>query len=120
MLKHLQTLQQPHGTLLSKDGINTVEAIGYDEGSADLVLAGNRFENPYFGGANYATMATASRYSVGGVYLKPSAFGAVIEDLEPYIGTFFDAVNYKGAFDPASTAWTAVWTVPAQLGYFAD
>lgn len=105
---------------LSKDGINTVEAIGYDEGSADLVLAGNRFENPYFGGANYATMATASRYSVGGVYLKPSAFGAVIEDLEPYIGTFFDAVNYKGAFDPASTAWTAVWTVPAQLGYFAD
>ena len=68
----------------------------------------------------FRTMATASRYSVGGVYLKPLAFGAVIQNLEPYIGTFFDAVTYKGAFDPASTPWTAGWTVPAQLGYFAD
>lgn len=102
-------------------------AIHGDSADADSVLASdNSFANPFLGGANYAVMgssgAALKRYEVGGVYLKPSAFGDVITDLEPYIGTFFDVVGYKGAFDPtaAATPWTAGWTVPAQLGYFAD
>lgn len=95
----------------------------HDAGTADLALAagsGNTFTNPYIGGANYAHMATAKRYSTGGVYLKPAAFGDVINNLEPYIGTFFDAVTYKGAFDPAATTWTSGWTVPSVLGLFAE
>jgi hypothetical protein len=69
-----------------------------------------------------STGVAKKRYEVGGVYLKPSAFGDVINNLEPYIGTFFDAVTYKGAFNPAGVVapWTSDWTVPAQLGYFAD
>lgn len=107
---------------LTSDGVTTsnTEAIGYDEGSADLVLAGNTFTNPYLGGANYANMATADRNSANGVYLKPLASGNVVTDLEPYIGSFFDVVGYKGAFDPAATAWTSGWTVPSQLGYFVE
>ena len=94
----------------------------HDAGAADLALntGNNAFTNPYIGGANYAVMATAKRYSVDGVYLKPSAFGDVINNLEPYIGTFFDAVTYKGAFDPSGTTWTSGWTVPSTLGYFAE
>lgn len=99
--------------------------VDHDEGSAELVLASdNSFENPFLGGANYAvmgeTVSAKKRYEVGGVYLKPAAFGDVITNLEPYIGTFFDVVSYKGAFSPDGTPWTAGWTVPAQLGYFAD
>lgn len=105
---------------LTIGAVSSVEAIGYDEGSADLVLAGNSFTNPFFGGANYAVMATADRDSANGVYLKPTASGAVVSGLEPYIGTFFDVVTYKGAFDPGATAWTAGWTVPSQLGYFVE
>lgn len=94
----------------------------HDQGTADLALStgGNTFANPFLGGANYAVMATAKRYSVGGVYLKPSLIADVTGGLEPYIGTFFDAVNYKGAFDPNGTTWTSGWTVPAKLNYFAD
>lgn len=105
-------------------GAETAAAHG-DSADADAVLASdNAFSNPFLGGANYAVMGSTGvakkRYEVGGVYLKPSAFGDVISDLEPYIGSFFDAVNYKGAFSPSLTPWTAGWTVPAQLGYFAD
>jgi hypothetical protein len=52
--------------------------------------------------------------------LKPSSTPEVTSGLEPYIGTFFDEVTYKGAFDPSATPWTAGWTVGAKLGYFAD
>lgn len=104
-----------------------VSTIHGDSADADSVLASdNSFTNPFLGGSNYAVMGSTAvakkRYEVGGVYLKPSAFGDVINNLEPYIGTFFDAATYKGAFDPAATVspWTADWTVPAQLGYFAD
>jgi hypothetical protein len=106
------------------DSTNADVVADHDEGSADLALTpaanNNTFANPFIGGANFVVMATAKRDSVGGVYLKPSAFEDVITNLEPYIGTFFDAVNYKGAFDPSGTAWTNGWTVPSQLGYFAD
>lgn len=100
-------------------------AIHGDSADADSVLASdNSFANPFLGGANYDVMGAGvnalARNAVGGVYLKPAAFGDVINDLEPYVGTFFDAVNYKGAFSPNGTPWTAGWTVPAQLGYFAD
>ncbi len=106
------------------DASNPDVVADHDQGDADLALTpvsnNNTFSNPFIGGANYATMATAKRYSVGGVYLKPPAFGDVIENLEPYIGTFFKSVGYKGAFDPSSPAWTSGWTVPSKLGYFAD
>jgi hypothetical protein len=107
------------------DGTAAEALVDHDAGSAELVLAAdNSFTNPYLGGGNYATMgetgSAKKRYEVGGVYLKPSAFGAVINNLEPYIGTFFDVVPYKGAFSTTATPWTATWTVPAQLGYFAD
>jgi hypothetical protein len=100
-------------------------AVHGDSADADAVLSSdNSFSNPFIGGANYAVMgstgAAKKRYEVGGVYLKPSAFGDVINNLEPYTGSFFDAVNYKGAFSPSAVAWTDGWTVPAQLGYFAD
>jgi len=102
-------------------------AIHGDSADAVSVLsADNAFENPYLGGANYAVMgstgAALKRYEVGGVYLRPLAFpgNPATEDLEPYIALYFDAVNFKGAFDPALTPWTDGWTVPAQLGYFAD
>lgn len=109
--------------------VETAAAHG-DSADADTVLGNgsNYFSNPYLGGANYAVMGSTSaakkRYEVGGVYLKPLAFvGNDATDatkLEPYIGSFFDAVSYMGAFSPAATPWTAGWTVPAQLGYFAD
>ena len=106
------------------DASNADVVADHDQGDADLALTpasnNNTFSNPFLGGANYATMATAKRYSVGGVYLKPTALGDVINQLEPYIGTFFKAVNYKGAFDPSSKPWTDGWTVPFKLGYFAD
>jgi hypothetical protein len=107
------------------DDVAAEAVVDHDQGSAELVLAAdNSFANPFLGGANYATMGETApakkRYEVGGVYLKPAAFGDVITSLEPYIGTFFDVVPFKGAFDPSSTPWTATWTVPAQLGYFAD
>ena len=103
----------------------------HNDGSADLVFTTadkNVFKNPYLGGgSNYKVMGSGSeskkRNEVGGVYLKPLVYsgGPVGADLEPYtIGSFFDAVTYHGAFDPAATPWTAGWTVPAQLGYFAD
>jgi len=98
-------------------------AIDHDQGSAELAFNGsngNVFVNPFLGGANFAVMATAKRYSVGGVYLKPSPTPEVTGNLEPYIGTFFDAVGYKGAFSPSETPWTDGWTVPSILGYFAD
>jgi hypothetical protein len=99
-----------------------------DSAAADAVLASdNFFANPYLGGNDYAVMGATgvakSRSEVGGVYLKPLAFvgnPATGGAAEPYIGQFFDAVTYKGAFDPASTPWTDGWTVPSQLGYFAD
>ena len=99
-----------------------------DSTDADSVLASdNFFANPFLGGANYAVMGSTGvakkRYEVGGVYLKPLAFAgnpATEAPAEPYIALYFDAVNYKGAFDPALTPWTDGWTVPAQLGYFAD
>ena len=94
--------------------------VGYDAGYADKVLGDNAFTNPMFGGANFAHMETASRYSVGGVYLKPSSTPDVTGSLEPYIGSFFTAVNYKGAFSPSETAWTSGWTVPSKLGYFVE
>jgi hypothetical protein len=107
------------------DDLAAEAVVDHDQGSAELVLAANNsFANPFLGGANYATMgetgSAKKRYEVGGVYLKPSAFGDVVGSLEPYIGTFFDVVSYKGAFSPTATPWTAGWTVPAQLGYFAD
>ncbi|MDP4694115.1 MAG: hypothetical protein NWS00_06165, partial [Opitutales bacterium] len=107
------------------DDVAAEAVIDHDQGSAELVLAtDNSFANPFLGGANYAVMgetgSAKKRYEVGGVYLKPAAFGDVIASLEPYIGTFFDVVSYKGAFSPTETPWTAGWTVPAQLGYFAD
>lgn len=107
------------------DDLAAEAVVDHDQGSAELVLAANNsFENPFLGGANYATMgetgSAKKRYEVGGVYLKPANFGDVITSLEPYIGTFFDVVPYKGAFSPEATPWTAGWTVPAQLGYFAD
>jgi hypothetical protein len=95
----------------------------HDQGAADQALSNgtnNVFSNPFIGGANYAVMATAKRYSVGGVYLKPSPTPDVTGGLEPYVGTFFDAVNYKGAFDPNGETWTYGWTVPSALGYFAQ
>lgn len=96
----------------------------HDEGSSLAVLSDaankNTFANPFIGGANYLTLANSSRVAQGGVYLKPLASGDVVSDLEPYIGSFFDAVNFKGAFDPASATWTSGWTVPSQLGYFAE
>lgn len=103
-------------------------AIHGDSADAVSVLSSNNFfANPFLGGANYAVMgstgAALSRSEVGGVYLKPQAFAgnpATSGPAEPYIGQFFDVVTYKGAFDPALTPWTAGWTVPAQLGYFAD
>lgn len=107
------------------DGTAAEALVDHDAGSAELVLAAdNSFTNPYLGGGNYATMgetgSAKKRYEVGGVYLKPSAFGDVINNLEPYIGTFFDAVNYKGAFSPSGATWTSGWTVPSALGYFAE
>lgn len=99
-----------------------------DSADADSVLASNNFfANPFLGGGNYAVMGSTgsalSRSAVGGVYLKPQAFAgnpATSGAAEPYIGQFFDVVTYKGAFDPTGTPWTDGWTVPAQLGYFAD
>lgn len=101
-----------------------------DSADADAVLGNgsNYFSNPFLGGANYAVMgstgAAKKRYEVGGVYLKPLAFAGNdatdASKLEPYIGSFYDAVSYMGAFSPVETPWTAGWTVPAQLGYFAD
>jgi len=99
-----------------------------DSADAETVLASdNFFANPFLGGANYAVMGSTGvakkRYEVGGVYLKPLAFAgnpATEAPAEPYIGQFFDVVTYKGAFDPTLEPWTADWTVPAQLGYFAD
>jgi hypothetical protein len=96
---------------------------------ADTALGSdNYFSNPYLGGSNYAVMGSGAtskkRYEVGGVYLKPLAYaGNDATDstkLEPYIALYFDAVNYMGAFSPATTPWTDGWTVPSQLGYFAD
>ncbi|MGZ0656760.1 hypothetical protein ACWPKS_14235 [Coraliomargarita sp. W4R72] len=115
-----ETATTTRAVTLTNDSNSTVVNVGYGEGSASLVLAGNSFTNPFFGGASFAHMATASRYEVGGVYLKPSATSAVTGGLEPYIGTFFDQVGFKGAFDPSVTAWTAGWTVPSQLGYFVE
>ena len=104
-------------------------AVHGDSADADTILGSdNYFSNPYLGGANYAVMGSTGsskkRYEVGGVYLKPLAFaGNDATDstkLEPYIALYFDAVNYMGAFSPATTPWTDGWTVPSQLGYFAD
>lgn len=100
-------------------------AIHGDSADADSVLASdNSFANPFLGGANYAVMGAGgsalARNAVGGIYLKPFSSGDVVTDLEPYIALYFDAVNYKGAFDPNLTPWTDGWTVPSQLGYFAD
>jgi len=111
------------GNVWHRDVENTsVEAIAdHDAGKADEALASdNAFSNPFIGGANFAHMATAKRYSVGGVYLKPSTTPDVTSGLEPYIGTFFDVVTYKGAFDPSATTWTSGWTVPSVLGLFAQ
>jgi len=112
------------------DDLAAEAVVDHDAGDADVPLSDaanfNVFSNPFLGGANYAVMGETGtakkRYEVGGVYLKPAVFAGsdVITNLEPYIGTFFDVVSYKGAFDPNGTPWTAGWTVPAQLGYFAD
>ncbi|MGJ8638848.1 MAG: hypothetical protein ACSHYA_05605 [Opitutaceae bacterium] len=111
------------GNIWHRDVSNTSPDVvaDHDAGAADLALSSdNAFTNPFIGGANFAVMATAKRYSVGGVYLKPSTTPDVTGNLEPYIGTFFDVVSYKGAFDPTATTWTAGWTVPSTLGYFAE
>lgn len=109
------------------DDINDEVLNDHDQGSAELVLAAdNSFANPFLGGANYLVMgetgAALNRYEVGGVYLKPSIFAGnpALEDLEPYIALYFDAVSFKGAFSPNLTPWTDSWTVPSQLGYFVD
>ena len=106
------------------DAANPDTVADHDQGVADLALTpvanGNTFSNPFIGGANYAVMATAKRYSVGGVYLKPAAFGDAISGLEPYFGSFFKNANYKGAFDLNATTWTSGWTVPSKLGFFAE
>jgi hypothetical protein len=109
-------------TPYSSDSSNNDSVSDHDAGVADVALntGNNTFKNPILGGANFAVMATAKRYSVGGVYLKPSTTPEVTGSLEPYIGTFFDAANYKGAFDPNATTWTSGWTVPFKLNYFAD
>ena len=108
------------------DGSNPDTVTDHDAGDAQLALSpasnNNTFSNPFLGGANFADMATLKRYSANGVYLKPLVFTGAdsVNDLEPYIGTFFDAVGYKGAFDPNTSTWTSGWTVPSKLGYFAE
>jgi hypothetical protein len=104
------------------DGATNNAARHGDGSLADTVLAGggNTFANPFLGGASYTNLNTLKRYEANGVPLKPLAFGDVVTNLEPYTGTYFDAVSYKGAFDPSVTAWTAGWTVPSQLGYFIE
>lgn len=116
--RNVETAYNPTGT--NDDAVSD-----HDAGAAEQALtpAGNNniLRNPILGGANFAVMGGATkRYAAGGVYLKPSSTPEVTSGLEPYIGTFFDEVTYKGAFDPSATPWTAGWTVGAILGYFAD
>lgn len=101
----------------------TNDAVRHGDSSlAETVLAanGNTFGNPFMGGAAYTNLNTIKRYETNGVPVKPTAFGAVTSGLEPYTGTHFDAVGYKGAVAPTGLAWTNGWTVPSQLGYFIE
>ncbi len=104
-----------------KVGTNT--AVGHGEtATAQTMLGadGNTFADPFLGSALTNNLTTKKRYETAGVPLKPAAFGDVITNLEPYTGTHFQAVSFKGAFDPSVEAWTAGWTVPSRLGYFIE
>jgi len=104
------------------DGATNDAARHGDSSLAETVLGanGNTFGNPFMGGASYTNLNTLDRYEANGVPVKPTAFGAVTSGLEPYTGTHFQVVTYKGAVNPIGTAWTNGWTVPSQLGYFIE
>lgn len=53
--------------------------------------------------------------------LNPRPGGAVVtSSLEPYTGTFFQPVSYKGAFPTAGAIWTTGWSVANTGGYVQD
>jgi hypothetical protein len=83
--------------------------------------ANNVSANPFLGGMNYyMNLTIKQRNEVDGVPLIPDATAEVVLNLAPYYGHFLDPVKFKGAFDPATEAWTKGWTVGSALGYFIE
>ncbi len=76
--------------------------------------------NPLLGADSYLNLVTLARDAENGVPLIPAPTPEVMQNLAPYSGHFVDPVNFKGAFDPATEAWTKGWTVGSKLGYFIE
>ena len=53
--------------------------------------------------------------SVSDAFNAVPAVGTAITNLDPPADDFFDAANYRGAFCPGDTPWTAGWTFLSKL-----
>ena len=97
------------------EGESTIDADQAPRESLEAYLGseftGNVIVDPALGGV----ASTA-----GGLNPVPSA-AEVTSNVAPYPdGDFFTSVNYKGAFDPASSAtWLDGWTLLSRSGYLA-
>lgn len=107
-------------TLTDKEGATDAATVTVTATADPTPIAGAELVNHMVENMNVVAdpvLAGVSRIADGGLDPRPSG-AEVTSNLAEYPSdAFFDAVSYKGAFDPSGDLWVSGWTTLHKYGY---